>query len=201
MIVDMRKFLHIYAHMRKRSKHMKRIGIQVMRMDRRIRHGKMMSSYEEAIMDLMIKVEESERYLQKYRSRDDAIIVVENGEEEHYPSFAMGKKEKEDDVQIREFFKQGEIVEDHRIPCERAEGTIVKLTLWEWVEARKKGIVNVILLSAAFFLQIYIVWTDMNEVSILILSTLKYMCILLLVLKFSRWIISGEMHRFLNEDC
>lgn len=172
-----------------------------MRMDRRIRHGKMMSSYEEAVMDLMIKVEESERYLQKYRCRDGAIVVVEDGEEEHYPTFLIGKKEKEDDVQIREFFKQEEVEDDHRIPYGISEGPIVKLTLWEWMEARKKGITNVILLSAAFFLQIYIVWTDMNEVSILILSTLKYMCILLLILKFARWVISGEMHRFLNEDC
>lgn len=171
-------------------------------MDRRIRHGKMMSSYEEAIMDLMIKVEESERYLQKYRSRDGAIVVVEDGEEEHYPTFLIGKKEKEDnDVQIREFFKQEEVEDDHRIPYGKSEGSIVKLTLWEWMEARKKGITNVILLSAAFFLQIYIVWTDMNEVSNLLLSALKYLCILVLMLKLARWIISGEMRRFLNEDC
>jgi len=174
-----------------------------MRMDRRIRHGKMISSYDEAVMDLMIKVEESERYLQKYRKSVGAVIVVENGEEEQYPSFSIKKKDKEEPVQIREFFRREEMEEetDDRAEYEKMNVTTVKLTLWEWMEARKKGIVNVILLSTAFFLQIYIVWTDMNELSLLILSGLKYLCILLLVLKFARWIISGEMHRFLNEDC
>ena len=66
-----------------------------MRMDRRIRHGKMISSYDEAVMDLMIKVEESERYLQKYRKSVGAVIVVENGEEEQYPSFSIKRKDKE----------------------------------------------------------------------------------------------------------
>ena len=55
-----------------------------------------MSSYEEAVMDLMARVEESERYLQRYRNSDHAVIVVGNGEEEHYPSFAIGKKKKEE---------------------------------------------------------------------------------------------------------
>ena len=87
------------------------------------------------------------------------------------------------------------------MPYEETKATMVKLTVWEWMEARKKGIVNVILVSAAFFLQIYIVWTDMNEVSIMILSAMKYLCIGLLVLKLVRWIITGEMHRYLNEDC
>ena len=68
------------------------------------------------------------------------------------------------------------------------------------MEARRKQNVNVLLLSAAFFLQIYIVWTDMNAISSMILKTLKNACILALVLKFVRWIISGEMHSFLNED-
>ncbi|EFR39099.1 hypothetical protein MKA63_12295 [[Clostridium] innocuum] len=68
------------------------------------------------------------------------------------------------------------------------------------MEARRKENVNVLLLSAAFFLQIYIVWTDMNAISSMILKTLKNACILALVLKFVRWIISGEMHSFLNED-
>ena len=68
------------------------------------------------------------------------------------------------------------------------------------MEARRKENVNVLLLSAAFFLQIYIVWTDMNAISSMILKTLKNACILALVSKFVRWIISGEMHSFLNED-
>lgn len=68
------------------------------------------------------------------------------------------------------------------------------------MEARRKENVNVLLLSAAFFLQIYIVWTDMNAISSMILKTLKNACILALALKFVRWIISGEMHSFLNED-
>ncbi|MCR0184775.1 hypothetical protein MKC97_17980 [[Clostridium] innocuum] len=68
------------------------------------------------------------------------------------------------------------------------------------MEARRKENVNVLLLSATFFLQIYIVWTDMNAISSMILKTLKNACILALVLKFVRWIISGEMHSFLNED-
>ena len=176
----------------------KRIGIQVMRMERQIRHGKRMSSYEEAVMDLMIRVEESEQYLQRYRNSDSAVIVVENGEEEHYPSFSVGKK-KQEEVQIREFFRQEEDTEG----IERYEGTeviTVKLTVWEWMEARRKGVVNVLLLSAAFFLQIYIVWTDMDAVSSLILKTMKNACIVALIWKFVRWVISGEMHSFLNED-
>ena len=40
------------------------------------------------------------------------------------------------------------------------------------MEARRKENVNVLLLSAAFFLQIYIVWTDMNAISSMILKTL-----------------------------
>lgn len=68
------------------------------------------------------------------------------------------------------------------------------------MEARRKGIINVLLLSAAFFLQIYIVWTDMNALSSLILKTMKNACIVALVLKFVRWVISGEMYRFLNEE-
>ena len=40
----------------------------------------------------------------------------------------------------------------------------------------------------------------MNAISSMILKTLKNACILALVLKFVRWIISGEMHSFLNED-
>ena len=67
-----------------------------------------MSSYEEAVMDLMARVEESERYLQRYRNSDHAVIVVGNGEEEHYPSFAIGKKKKEEAVQSIESIWQGE---------------------------------------------------------------------------------------------
>ena len=169
-----------------------------MRMERRIRHGKRMSSYEEAVMDLMIRVEESERYLQRYRNSNHAVIVEENGEEEHNPSFAIGKKEKEEAVQSIESIWQEE--EDDWVLCEKTGRNTVKLTVWEWMEARRKGIINVLLLSAAFFLQIYIVWTDMNAISSMILKTLKNACILALVLKFVRWIISGEMHSFLNED-
>lgn len=178
--------------------------VQVMRMDRQSKHGKRLTSYEEAVMDLMIQMEESERYLQKYKHHHGAVIVVENGEEEHYPCFSVRKKGKEEqEVQIRDFFKQEEMKEEvvHRMPYEETKAMMVKLTVWEWMEARKKGIVNVILMSAAFFLQIYIVWTDMNEVSIIILSAMKYLCIGLLVLKLVRWIITGEMHRYLNEDC
>ena len=169
-----------------------------MRMERRIRHGKRMSSYEEAVMDLMIRVEESERYLQRYRNSNHAVIVEENGEEEHNPSFAIGKKEKEEAVQSIESIWQEE--EDDWVLCEKTGRKTVKLTVWEWMEARRKENVNVLLLSAAFFLQIYIVWTDMNAISSMILKTLKNACILALVLKFVRWIISGEMHSFLNED-
>lgn len=170
-------------------------------MDRRIRHGKEMSSYEEAIMDLMIKVEESDRYLKRYRNRNGTVIVVENGEEEHYPSFSTERKDEvKQKKQIREY-RQDIRKDAHKAVYTKAEGSTVKLTVWEWMEARKKGIINVILLSAALFLQIYIVWTDMNELSNLILSTLKNLFILLLVLKLVRWIISGEMHRYLNEDC
>ena len=169
-----------------------------MRMERRIRHGKRMSSYEEAVIDLMIRVEESERYLQRYRNSDRAVIVVENGEEEHYPSFSIGKKKKEEAVQSIKSIRQEE--EDDWVLCEKTGKNTVKLTAWEWMEARRKGIVNVLQLSAAFFLQIYIAWTDMNAISSLILKTMKNACIVALVLKFVRWVISGEMHRFLNED-
>lgn len=169
-----------------------------MRMERRIRHGKRMSSYEEAVMDVMARVEESERYLQRYRNSDHAVIVVENGEEEHYPSFAIGKKKKEEAVQSIEPIWQEE--EDDWVLCEKTGRNTVKLTVWEWMEARRKGIINVLLLSAAFFLQIYIVWTDMNALSSLILKTMKNACIVALVLKFVRWVISGEMYRFLNEE-
>ena len=120
-------------------------------MERRIRHGKRMSSYEEAVMDLMARVEESERYLQRYRNSDHAVIVVGNGEEEHYPSFAIGKKKKEEAVQSIESIWQEE--EDDWVLCEKTGRNTVKLTVWEWMEARRKGIINVLLLSAAFFLQ------------------------------------------------
>ena len=175
-----------------------------MRMERRIRHGKRMSSYEEAVMDLMARVEESERYLRRYRNIDGTVIVVEDGEEELYPSFSIGIKEhSEDDVQIRNFFTNEKVPEEEEDTEEiekRTEVITVKLTVWEWMEARRKGIVNVLLLSAAFFLQIYIAWTDMNAISYLILKTMKNACIVALVLKFVRWIISGEMYRFLNEE-
>lgn len=91
-----------------------------MRMERRIRHGKRMSSYEEAVMDLMARVEESERYLQRYRNSDHAVIVVGNGEEEHYPSFAIGKKKKEEAVQSIESIWQEE--EDDWVLCEKQGG-------------------------------------------------------------------------------
>ena len=90
--------------------------------------------------------------------------------------------------------------EDDWVLCEKTGRNTVKLTVWEWMEARRKGIINVLLLSAAFFLQIYIVWTDMNALSSLILKTMKNACIVALVLKFVRWVISGEMYRFLNEE-
>lgn len=108
-----------------------------MRMERRIRHGKRMSSYEEAVMDVMARVEESERYLQRYRNSDHAVIVVENGEEEHYPSFAIGKKKKEEAVQSIESIWQEE--EDDWVLCEKTGRNTVKLTVWEWMEARRKG--------------------------------------------------------------
>ena len=93
----------------------------------------MISSYDEAVMDLMIKVEESERYLQKYRKSVGAVIVVENGEEEQYPSFSIKRKDKEDPVQIREFFRREEMEEetDDRAEYEKMNVTTVKLTLWE----------------------------------------------------------------------
>ncbi len=169
-------------------------------MNRKSRHGRALTSYEETVMDLMIRVEKSEQYLQRYRNNDSAVIVVENGEEEHYPSFAIGKKKKEEAVQSIKSIRQEE---EETEGIDRYEGTeviTVKLTVWEWMEARRKGIVNVLLLSAAFFLQIYIVWTDMNAVSSLILRTMKNACIVALIWKFGRWVISGEMHSFLNED-
>ena len=168
-------------------------------MNRKNRHGKALTSYEETVMDLMILVEESEQYLQRYRNSDSAVIVVENGEEEHYPSFSVGKK-KQDEVQTRDFSTDEKAQETDWGLCEKTVGNTVKLTVWEWMEARRKGVVNVLLLSAAFFLQIYIVWTDMDAVSSLILKTMKNACIVALIWKFGRWVISGEMHRFLNED-
>ena len=102
-----------------------------MRMERRIRHGKRMSSYEEAVMDLIIRVEESERYLQRYRNSNHAVIVEENGEEEHNPSFAIGKKEKEEAVQSIESIQQEEEEDTEDIErYERTEVITVKLTMW-----------------------------------------------------------------------
>ena len=102
-----------------------------MRMERRIRHGKRMSSYEEAVMDLMIRVEESERYLQRSRNSNHAVIVEENGEEEHNPSFAIGKKEKEEAVQSIESIQQEEEEDTEDIErYERTEVITVKLTMW-----------------------------------------------------------------------
>ena len=167
-------------------------------MNRKNRHGKTMTSYEETVMDLMIRVEESERHLQRYRNSNGRVIVVENGEEEHYPSFSIGKK-KQEEVQNSTSFPQKEDDED-MAEHENSEVIMVKLTLWEWMEARKNGIVNAILLFSVAFLQIYIAWKSMDELSRWILLSMKYSCMLVLLFKAVRWIMSGGLHTYLNEE-
>lgn len=171
-------------------------------MNRKNRHGKALTSYEETVMELIIRMEESERHLQKYRNSNGAVIVVENGEEEHYPSFSNRKK-KQEEVQIREFFRQedhaGEAADD-MAEYESSEVIMVKLTVWEWMEARKTGIVNAILMFSVVFLQIYIVWKTMDELSRRILLGIKYSCMLLLLWRAVRWIMSGGLHTYLNEE-
>ncbi|MCR0184776.1 hypothetical protein MKC97_17985 [[Clostridium] innocuum] len=59
------------------------------------------------------------------------VIVEENGEEEHNPSFAIGKKEKEEAVQSIESIQQEEEEDTEDIErYERTEVITVKLTMW-----------------------------------------------------------------------
>ena len=161
------------------------------------RHGKAMTSYEETIMDLLIKVEESERYLQRYHEYEKLKIKVEDGEIEQYPSFSTKESDKEC-IENRQEVKKAE---EQPYEAEPVERYTVKLTAWEWLEARKSGIMTLILSLSALFLQIYISWSSMmDEVSTLILKGMKYGCVLGLVLKLAHWIRSGELHQYLNEE-
>lgn len=164
------------------------------------RHGKAMTSYEETIMDLLIKVEESERYLQRYHEQQKLKIKVENGDEERYPSFSIKAKEKELIEEKDKVNERNEVIFDVS-EHDGMERYTVKLTAWEWLEARKSGIMTLILSLSALFLQIYISWSSMmDEVSTLILKGMKYGCIVGLVLKLAHWIRSGELHQYLNEE-
>lgn len=166
------------------------------------KHGKAMSSYEEAIMDLMIKIEESERYLKRYKKVEGAVIVMGNNEEESYPSFSIRGKGNDKQTVQKEVQSH---VEEHSLEMlsysSSYEPVSVKLTLWEWLAARKKGISTLLLLFTAIFLHVYITWTAMNDLSVLILNGMKYGCVLLLALKVFRCIKNGDVHNYLNEEC
>lgn len=164
------------------------------------KHGMKMTSYEEAVMDLMIKVVESERYLEKYKKGDAAVTVMEDSENESYPAFSVHGKDKGSLVQkaVQPAYKEHPFMKLASLPS--YEATSVRLTLWEWLEARKRGIGTILLLLIAIFLHIYITWTAMNKLSVLILNGMKYGCILLLALKFFRYVKSGEIYNYLNEE-
>lgn len=162
------------------------------------KHGKAMTSYEETIIDLLIKVEESERYLQRYHEQQRLKIKVETGEEEQYPSFSIRRKENSKKEEQPLVERNVEMMDESE--HSNTERYTVKLTVWEWLDARKSGIITLLLSISTFFLQIYISWSTLDDISSLILRGMKYGCIFALVLKLAHWIRSGEMHQYLNEE-
>lgn len=191
MIVDMRETSYLCSYEKRKGK-----GY----MDRK--HGKVMTSYEETIMDLMIRIEESERYLKRHDTPKIKPIQIEEGERETYPSFAVerGKEEKahEQEIQRQEVESDMGSFTDINDIC--AQDCYTKLTAWEWLEARKSAIYNLILVFSIFFLQLYTIWKEMNDISKWILQGFKYVCIILLLVKTLRWILSGGLHTYLNEE-
>lgn len=169
-------------------------------MNRKYKHGKVMKPYEEAMMNLMIKMEESEHYFQEYHRHDHSHIRIEDGEDVQYPSFSINRKNTNTKAQEEE----NKVEEVPSIPkhstCDYEERYIVKLTAYEWLEARRSGITTLVLAITAFFLQVYITWTNMDEVSLIILKGMKYGCIIALVIKLIHWIKSGGMQEYLNEE-
>ncbi len=163
------------------------------------RKGKGYISYEETIMDLMIRIEESERYLKRHDAPKIKPIQIEEGERETYPSFAVSRIKKEK-VEIQKQEVESDMGSFTDINDIYAQDRYTKLTAWEWLEARKSMVYNLILVFSIFFLQLYTVWKEMNDISRWILQGFKYVCIILLLVKTLRWILSGGLHTYLNEE-
>lgn len=161
------------------------------------RHGKQLSAYEDALLDLMIRMEESEHYLQRAWYHHDTGIIVEVGETETFPSFSTGEKRFHSMQDMDEEQQEAESAAANGIP---RLVRYPKLTAWEWLVARKVMLCNGFLLGSSIFLHIYIVWTEMNVVSRWILQGMKYGCIVTLLIRLFCWILNGGLRVYLNEE-
>ena len=172
----------------------KRLCIEDKEMKQKARHGKQMTAYEDALFELMLRLEEGERYLQRSRTQKKEMYVTEKKEE---TDAASGREEEKRQEAVWNTKKEPQ--EEYRGIC-RTDVSYVKLTAWEWMEARKSMLCNILLLLSVMFLQIYIVWTDMNLISHRILQGMKYCCVIILSIRGIRWIRSGELRAYLNEE-
>lgn len=172
------------------------------------RHGKQLTNIEETYMDLLIKIEQSEEYLKRNHTPKLPDIKIDPDDLELYPSFSVVSKnkysstnneqdrsEKRSDYQVR--YASQETIRPYTFYKDIEDN--VKLTIWEWLEARKKGIFMIFVIVSVFMSQILSVWMQPSLFT-LFCKTYVYvgsLCIIVIVL---HWIFSGGLHRYLNEE-
>lgn len=141
------------------------------------KHGKALTSFEEKLLDLRIQA---------------ARQLVREAREET----AASPKPSPCDSKEPDFLPLQTMRLHHTKPC-----NIPKLTIWEWVEARSRQIIVSTLSLGVLCLQLLLVWSDgLDACSTWILITMKYSALTYLGWRLLYWIISGEMHRYLNEE-
>lgn len=171
------------------------------------KHAKPLTSVEETYMDLMIKIRQGEEFLNREKMRalpdieldpiDDLELIppfstiTETKKSEHSQE---GRKEnsymKTDKQQIEQMLTYTTYADIENS---------VKLTFGEWLEARKKGIFIIFMIISVFICQLVSVWEKPSLLT-LFCKTYVYVgtfCIIVIAL---RWIFSGGLHRYLNEE-
>lgn len=192
---------HIHKHIRKESIR------SVISMSRTGKHAKPLTNVEETYMDLMIKIRQGEEFLNQEKTRALPDIELDPIDDlELIPPFS-----KITDIETKEY-PQEDRIED---PCMKTDKqqteqvriyttytdieSSVKLTAGEWLEARKKGIFIVFMIISVLISQLVSVWAKPSLLT-LFCKTYVYVGTLCLIVIALRWIFSGGLHRYLNEE-
>ena len=172
------------------------------------KHAKPLTDVEETYMDLMIKIKQAEEFLHREKIKSIPEVELDEIDDlELFPPFSKVRKTTpaEHDIKsdmIEDPVKKTDLSQIDQIRTYTTYADIensVKLTFGEWLEARKKGIFILFMIVSVFICRLVMVWGKPSLFT-LFCKTYVYVGSLCIITIFIRWMITGGLHRYLNEE-
>lgn len=171
------------------------------------KHAKPLTNVEETYMDLMIKIRQGEEFLNREKTRALPDIELDPIDDlERIPPFSTktgtkptehSQESRKEELYMKTYEQQIDQVRTYTTYADIENS--VRLTFGEWLEARKKGIFIIFMIISVLINQLVSVWEKPGLLT-LFCKTYVYVGSLCIIVIALRWIFSGGLHRYLNEE-